>query len=176
MATSRRTQSSSSKMTTRCRPMLARYSPQSSLLPLAGRGGALHSGIVGPPTGERFRVEAAWRREQEAEPVAADGNAVDVLDLVRRWATAEQHNDAGLLDGVAGRRVRWRGPVGFVLTRDQRLARFRNGLENRRSPWRRTYRRTTTATPRWWWSWPSRPASRGGTTPAGFGSWSSQRA
>ncbi len=37
-----------------------------------------------------------------------------VLDLVRRWAAAEQQNDAGLLaDDFAGV-----GPLGFVLTRD----------------------------------------------------------
>lgn len=54
----------------------------------------------------------------------------DVLDLVNRWAAAEQANDADgvaavLADGFVGV-----GPVGFVLNRDQWLVRFANGLVN----------------------------------------------
>jgi ketosteroid isomerase-like protein len=55
----------------------------------------------------------------------------DILDLVRRWAAAEQHNDPGLLDGLLADDFHGVGPVGFVLTREQWLARFANGLENR---------------------------------------------
>ncbi|HEV8649547.1 MAG TPA: nuclear transport factor 2 family protein [Actinomycetes bacterium] len=55
----------------------------------------------------------------------------DILDLVQRWAAAEQQNDAGLLDGLLADDFVGVGPVGFVLTRDQWLVRFRNGLENR---------------------------------------------
>src|SRR5215217_9358010 len=55
----------------------------------------------------------------------------DVLDLVRRWAAAEQRNDAGSLDGLLADDFVGVGPLGFVLTRDQWLARFGNGLENR---------------------------------------------
>ena len=51
----------------------------------------------------------------------------ELLDLVRRWAAAEQDNDPGRLaedfHGV--------GPAGFVLDRPQWLARLGNGLENR---------------------------------------------
>jgi ketosteroid isomerase-like protein len=56
----------------------------------------------------------------------------DVLDLVRRWAAAEQRNDAGLLDGLLADGFVGVGPLGFVLTREQWLERFGNGLENRR--------------------------------------------
>jgi ketosteroid isomerase-like protein len=55
----------------------------------------------------------------------------DILDLVRRWAEAEQQNDAGLLDGVLANDFHGVGLVGFVLPREQWLARFGNGLENR---------------------------------------------
>jgi hypothetical protein len=55
----------------------------------------------------------------------------DVLDLVRRWAAAEEQNDPGLLGGVLADDFLGVGPLGFVLTRDQWLARFGNGLVNR---------------------------------------------
>jgi ketosteroid isomerase-like protein len=55
----------------------------------------------------------------------------DVLDLVGRWAAAEQDNDAEALDGLLAGDFVGVGPVGFVLNRDQWLARFGNGLENR---------------------------------------------
>src|SRR5512133_3410281 len=45
----------------------------------------------------------------------------DVLDLVRRWAAAEQRNDAGLLDGLLADGFVGVGPLGFVLTREQWL-------------------------------------------------------
>ena len=54
-----------------------------------------------------------------------------MLDLVRRWAAAEQENDAGRLDGLLAGDFAGVGPFGFVLTRDQWLARFTNGLVNR---------------------------------------------
>ncbi len=54
-----------------------------------------------------------------------------MLDLVRRWAAAEQQNDAGALDGLLAGEFAGVGPFGFVLTRDQWLARFANGLVNR---------------------------------------------
>jgi ketosteroid isomerase-like protein len=55
----------------------------------------------------------------------------DVLDLVRQWAAAEQDNDAGALEGLLAGDFVGVGPLGFVLDRDQWLARFGNGLENR---------------------------------------------
>jgi ketosteroid isomerase-like protein len=55
----------------------------------------------------------------------------DLLDLVRRWAAAEQENDPGQLDGLLADDFVGVGPLGFVLTREQWLARFANGLENR---------------------------------------------
>jgi len=55
----------------------------------------------------------------------------DVLDLVGRWAAAEEKNDAGQLDGVLADDFVGVGPLGFVLTREQWLERFANGLENR---------------------------------------------
>jgi uncharacterized protein (TIGR02246 family) len=54
-----------------------------------------------------------------------------VLDLVQRWAAAEQKNDATALDGLLAPDFAGVGPLGFVLTRQQWLARFANGLENR---------------------------------------------
>jgi len=54
-----------------------------------------------------------------------------VLDLVRRWAAAEEQNDAGALDGLLAGEFAGVGPFGFILTRDQWLARFTNGLVNR---------------------------------------------
>ena len=54
-----------------------------------------------------------------------------VLDLVQRWAAAEAHNDAATLDGLLDGGFAGVGPFGFILTRDQWLARFTNGLVNR---------------------------------------------
>ena len=54
-----------------------------------------------------------------------------VLDLVQRWAAAETHNDAAALDGLLDDGFAGVGPFGFILTRDQWLARFTNGLVNR---------------------------------------------
>jgi len=55
----------------------------------------------------------------------------ELLDLVRRWAAAEQDNDPGRLDEVLAGDFHGVGPAGFVLDRPQWLARFGNGLENR---------------------------------------------
>jgi uncharacterized protein (TIGR02246 family) len=54
-----------------------------------------------------------------------------VLDLEQRWAAAEQQNDAAALDGLLAPDFAGVGPLGFVLTREQWLARFASGLENR---------------------------------------------
>jgi ketosteroid isomerase-like protein len=54
-----------------------------------------------------------------------------VLDLVQRWAAAEGKNDAGTLDGLLDGKFAGVGPFGFILTRDQWLARFASGLVNR---------------------------------------------
>ena len=54
-----------------------------------------------------------------------------VLDLVQRWAAAEEKNDVGALDGLLAGAFAGVGPFGFILTRDQWLARFANGLVNR---------------------------------------------
>jgi uncharacterized protein (TIGR02246 family) len=55
----------------------------------------------------------------------------EVLELVEGWAAAEQGNDAEALDGLLADDFVGVGPLGFVLGRDQWLARFGNGLENR---------------------------------------------
>jgi ketosteroid isomerase-like protein len=54
-----------------------------------------------------------------------------VLDLVQRWAAAEQRNDAGQLEGLLADDFAGVGPLGFVLGREQWLVRFDNGLVNR---------------------------------------------
>jgi ketosteroid isomerase-like protein len=54
-----------------------------------------------------------------------------VLELVEGWAAAEQGNDAEALDGLLADDFVGVGPLGFVLGRDQWLARFGNGLEHR---------------------------------------------
>ena len=51
--------------------------------------------------------------------------------MVEGWAAAEQGNDAEALDGLLADDFVGVGPLGFVLGRDQWLARFGNGLENR---------------------------------------------
>jgi hypothetical protein len=56
--------------------------------------------------------------------------STEVLDLVHRWAAAEARNDAGPLDGLLAGDFVGVGPLGFVLNREQWLARFRNGLVN----------------------------------------------
>jgi ketosteroid isomerase-like protein len=55
----------------------------------------------------------------------------ELLDLVTRWARAEEANDAGALDRLLTADFVGVGPLGFVLGRDQWLARFGNGLQNR---------------------------------------------
>jgi ketosteroid isomerase-like protein len=52
------------------------------------------------------------------------------LGLVRNWAAAEERNDAGMLGGLLTDDFAGVGPLGFVLTREQWLARFGNGLVN----------------------------------------------
>jgi ketosteroid isomerase-like protein len=63
--------------------------------------------------------------------MSGNGNLAEVLALVRRWAEAEQQNDAGLLGGLLADDFVGVGPFGFVLARDQWLGRFQGGLENR---------------------------------------------
>ena len=58
-------------------------------------------------------------------------SATDVLDLVTSWAKAEEANAAAALDRLLAGDFVGVGPLGFVLDRDQWLARFGNGLENR---------------------------------------------
>ena len=55
----------------------------------------------------------------------------DVLDLVRGWAAAEQDNDSARLDRLLAPDFVGVGAAGFVLNRQQWLARFDNGLRNR---------------------------------------------
>jgi ketosteroid isomerase-like protein len=55
----------------------------------------------------------------------------DVLDLVRGWAAAEQDNDSARLDRLLAPDFVGIGAAGFVLNRQQWLARFDNGLRNR---------------------------------------------
>jgi len=63
--------------------------------------------------------------------MSTSGNTHDVLNLVQRWASAEQHNNAGILGELLAEDFVGVGPVGFVLTRSQWLGRFGGGLENR---------------------------------------------
>jgi uncharacterized protein (TIGR02246 family) len=55
----------------------------------------------------------------------------EVRDLVRRWAAAEQSNDPEALAGLLAADFAGVGPMGYVLTREQWLARFGDGLVNR---------------------------------------------
>jgi len=54
-----------------------------------------------------------------------------VLDLVRRWAAAEESNDPARIDAVLAPDFVGVGAAGFVLTREQWLGRFAGGLRNR---------------------------------------------
>jgi ketosteroid isomerase-like protein len=62
--------------------------------------------------------------------MATEGSHDEILDLVRRWAEAEERNDPDLLDGLLAAGFVGVGPFGFVLTREQWLGRFRGGLHN----------------------------------------------
>jgi ketosteroid isomerase-like protein len=55
----------------------------------------------------------------------------EVLDLVKSWAKAEQGSNAQGLEGLLADDFVGVGPAGLVLGREQWLARFGNGLENR---------------------------------------------
>ena len=56
--------------------------------------------------------------------------ASDVVELLERWAAAEQAGDAAALGSVLHADFVGVGPAGFVLTREQWLVRFDNGLHN----------------------------------------------
>ena len=55
----------------------------------------------------------------------------EVLELVHRWATAEQDNDPDGMDGLLAPGFVGVGAAGFVLAGDQWLQRFAGGLRNR---------------------------------------------
>ena len=55
----------------------------------------------------------------------------DVLELVSRWAAAEQSNDPDRIAAVLAPDFVGVGAAGFVLTREQWLGRFAGGLRNR---------------------------------------------
>jgi ketosteroid isomerase-like protein len=57
--------------------------------------------------------------------------STDILGLVRRWAAAEKRDDPEALDGLLADDFVGVGPFGYLLTRDQWLAHFGNGLVNR---------------------------------------------
>lgn len=54
----------------------------------------------------------------------------DIADLVQQWASAEQQNDRGGLEPLLADDFVGVGPLGFMLPREQWLARFDNGLRN----------------------------------------------
>jgi len=54
-----------------------------------------------------------------------------VQELVQRWADAERREDSAAIADLLADDFVGVGPLGFVLTRDQWLVRFRNGLINR---------------------------------------------
>lgn len=54
----------------------------------------------------------------------------DVVELLERWAAAEEAGDAAALGSVLHSDFVGVGPAGFVLTREQWLVRFDNGLHN----------------------------------------------
>lgn len=54
----------------------------------------------------------------------------EILDLIDRWADAEQANDAERLDALLTGDFLGVGPVGFVLNRQVWLGRFAHGLRN----------------------------------------------
>jgi hypothetical protein len=54
----------------------------------------------------------------------------EILGLVHGWAAAEQDNDAAALDRLLAPDFVGVGAAGFVLTREQWLQRFGNGLRN----------------------------------------------
>ena len=55
----------------------------------------------------------------------------DVLELVERWAAAEESNDPARIDALLAPDFVGVGAAGFVLTREQWLGRFTGGLRNR---------------------------------------------
>jgi len=57
--------------------------------------------------------------------------STQVRELATRWAAAEKANDAAQIAECLAEDFVGVGPVGFVLGREQWLARFANGLENR---------------------------------------------
>jgi uncharacterized protein (TIGR02246 family) len=59
--------------------------------------------------------------------VNASGNEHDILDMVQRWAEAERKMDSDSLDGLLVADFVAVGPLGFVLTKDQWLDRYRTG-------------------------------------------------
>jgi hypothetical protein len=50
-----------------------------------------------------------------------------ITDLVRRWVEAEVHDNADALESLLAADFVGVGPRGFVLTREQWLARYRSG-------------------------------------------------
>ena len=59
-----------------------------------------------------------------------------ILELGRRWAAAERAGDAAALDAVLAPTFVGVGPWGFVLTREQWLARYApGGLRNQAFTW-----------------------------------------
>jgi hypothetical protein len=52
---------------------------------------------------------------------------VEIRELGRRWAAAEEQGDIGLLDELAVDGFRLVGPLGFVLDKRQWLRRYRGG-------------------------------------------------
>jgi ketosteroid isomerase-like protein len=55
----------------------------------------------------------------------------EVLDLVERWAAAEESNDPARIDALLAQDFVGVGAAGFVLGREQWLGRFEGGLRNR---------------------------------------------
>jgi Domain of unknown function (DUF4440) len=77
------------------------------------------------------QIGSEWTKKKASGEEDQMTGTTDMLELVESWAAAEQGSDVEALDRLLAGDLVGVGPVGFVSGRDQWLARFGNGLENR---------------------------------------------